>query len=100
MCMNTFVTYLESALDGTNLDANCLQTLHRVRPLWVRYDLDRIGGSVRPEEFASRPPTLWRYRELLPLAFDQEPITLGEGMTPLLPCPRLGAELGLSRLFV
>src|SRR5439155_6440824 len=34
------------------------------------------------------------------LPFDEEPVTLGEGMTPLLPCPRLGRELGLSRLFV
>jgi threonine synthase len=98
--MNTFVTHLESALDGTRLEADRVQTMHHGRPLWVRYDLDRIRAAVRPEDFATRPPKLWRYRELLPLPFDHEPVTLGEGMTPLLPCPRLGAELGLSRLFV
>ena len=38
--------------------------------------------------------------ELLPLPFDAEPVTLGEGMTPLLPCPRLGQALGLSRLTI
>src|SRR5215831_14093912 len=98
--MNSFVTHLESALDGTHLDADRVQTVHEGRPLWVRYDLDRVREAIRPENFATRPPTLWRYRELLPLPFDHEPVTLGEGMTPLLPCPRLGAELGLSRLFI
>jgi threonine synthase len=98
--MNTFVTHLESALDGTRLDADRVQTVHQGRPLWVRYDLDRIRAAVGPEDFAGRPPTLWRYRELLPLPFDLEPVTLGEGMTPLLPCPRLGASLGLSRLYI
>src|SRR5207249_2713996 len=56
--------------------------------------------AVRPEDFAGRPPSLWRYRELLPLPLDEEPVTLGEGMTPLLPCPRLGQEFGLDRLFI
>ena len=56
------------------------------------------GGAVTPADLVGRPPSLWRYRELLPLPLDAEPVTLGEGMTPLLPCPRLGRELGLSRL--
>jgi threonine synthase len=37
---------------------------------------------------------------MLPLAANHEPVTLGEGMTPLIPCPRLGRELGLSRLAI
>src|SRR5262245_5166641 len=98
--MNSFVTHLESALDGTSLDIDRVQTVHKGRPLCVRYDLDGIRAAVRPQDFAGRPPTLWRYRELLPLPFDLEPVTLGEGMTPLLPCTRLGAALGLSRLFI
>jgi threonine synthase len=95
-----FVTHLESALDGTRLEADRVQTLHQGRPLWVRYDLDRVRAGVKPADFVARPPSLWRYRELLPLPFEEGPVTLGEGMTPLLPCPRLGRELGLSRLFV
>src|SRR5262249_40455246 len=69
-------------------------------PLWVRYDLPRIRTVVRPADFAGREPSLWRYRELLPLAFDKDPVTLGEGLTPLLPCPRLGHELGVPRLLL
>jgi threonine synthase len=43
---------------------------------------------------------MWRYREVLPLAEDAERVSLGEGFTPLLPAPRLGARLGLPRLAV
>ena len=43
---------------------------------------------------------MWRYRELMPLFDGEEPITLGEGWTPLIHAKRLGADLGLSRLFV
>lgn len=98
--MTTFVTHLEAAIDGTRLDARRVQTVHQGRPLWVRYDLAAVGRAVSPAPIAARPPSLWRYRELLPLPLDEEPVSLGEGMTPLLPCPRLGRELGLSRLFV
>jgi threonine synthase len=95
-----YVTHLESALDGTRFPAGQVHTVHQGRPLWVRYDLDAVRNAVRPEDVARRGPSLWRYRELLPLPPDAEPVTLGEGMTPLLPCPRLGAALGLSRLFI
>jgi threonine synthase len=98
--MKRYVTHLESALDGTRLAADSVQTVHQGRPLWVRYDLPAVRAAVTPADVARRPPSLWRYRELLPLPFDEEPVTLGEGMTPLLPCPRLGRELGLSQLFV
>ena len=43
---------------------------------------------------------MWRYRELMPLFDGEEPITLGEGWTPLMHAARLGADLGLSRLYV
>ena len=95
-----FVTHLESALDGARFDANKLWTMHQGRPLWVRYDLPAIHRAVRPEDFAQRPPNLWRYRELLPLPKGAAPVTLGEGMSPLLPCPRLGRELSLPKLLV
>jgi threonine synthase len=98
--MNTFVTHLESALDGTRFPAGTVQTTHQGRPLWVRYDLAAVRDAVRPADLIDRPPTLWRYRELLPLPLDAEPVTLGEGMTPLVSCPRLGRELGLRRLLV
>lgn len=98
--MNHFVSHLEGAIDGTRLEYGQRYNLHAGRPIVVRYDLDAVRRAVTPEEIAKRPPTLWRYRELLPLPLDAEPVTLGEGMTPLLPCPRLGKELKLPNLFV
>ena len=95
-----YVTHLESALDGTRFERDRLHSVHQGRPLWVRYDLARIRGAVAPAEIARRGPSLWRYRELLPLPVGEEPITLGEGLTPLLPCPRLGREMGLPRLYI
>src|SRR6476620_7017583 len=94
------VTHLESALDGTRFTAGQVHTVHQGRPLWVRYDLVAVRAAVKPADFAARPPSLWRYRELLPLPAGAEPVTLGEGMSPLLPCLRLGREMGLSRLVI
>jgi threonine synthase len=98
--MNHFVTHLEGAIDGTRLPFGQVHGMHANRPIWVRYDLPAIRDSVTPEIIASRAPSLWRYRELLPLPFDFEPVTLGEGMSPLLDCPRLASSLGLDRLLV
>jgi threonine synthase len=95
-----YVTHLESALDGTRFEKNKVWTLHQGRPLWVRYDLDAIRQAVTPADLVVREKSLWRYRELLPLPAGEAPVTLGEGMSPILPCPRLGKELGLSRLTI
>jgi threonine synthase len=95
-----FVTHLESALDGTRFVAGQVQTTHSDRPLWVCYDLAAVHAAVQPKDLVHRPPTLWRYRELLPLPIDHDPVSLGEGMTPIVPCPRLGKSLGLDHLFV
>jgi len=98
--MRSFVTHLESALDGTHLSADVVQTTHKDRPLWVRYDLPAVADAMSKEQVAGRAPTMWRYRELLPLAAEHDPVTLGEGMSPLLPCPRLGKQLGIDQLWI
>ncbi|MCA9121164.1 MAG: threonine synthase [Planctomycetaceae bacterium] len=98
--MACYVTHLESAIDGTHLAAGELQTMHKDRPLWVRYDLEAVASTFKKEMLLGREPTLWRYRELLPIADDQQIISLGEGMSPLLACTRLGKQLGLSDLWI
>ena len=70
-------------------------------PLFARYDLARAALEMRPGHLALREPTLWRYREVLPLEDqDDARVTLGEGFTPLVPAPRLGARLSLPKLLV
>jgi threonine synthase len=68
-------------------------------PLLARYDLAAARSWSR-DSLAGRTPTMWRYREMLPLFPGETPITLGEGFTPLLQTHRLGAVLGLERVYV
>jgi threonine synthase len=100
--MPSYLTHLECTRCGRRYDAGVLQTLCHdcARPLYARYDLDAVRAAIRPAEMWGRDANLWRYRELLPVGDATEIVTLGEGWTPLLPCPRLGATLGLSRLLV
>jgi len=95
-----FTTHLEAAIDGTILPHNQLQTLHEGRPLWVRYDLDAVAAAVTRSDLAGRPADMWRYRELLPVEEEANVVSLGEGMSPLLRADRLGAELGLTNLWI
>ncbi|NND02272.1 MAG: threonine synthase, partial [Acidimicrobiia bacterium] len=95
-----FTTHLEAAIDGTVLAHDRLQAVHEGRPLWVRYDLDAVERAVDRDELQGREPTMWRYRELLPVESNDNVVSLGEGMTPLLRADRLGAELGLNNLFI
>ncbi|MHC4081504.1 MAG: threonine synthase [Planctomycetota bacterium] len=97
----SFVTHLESALDGTILAADTIQTTHRDRPLWVRYDLEAVGRSVLRQDLQGRPNTMWRYRELLPIGSDEDSaVSLAETMTPLIACPRLAGALGMEALWI
>ena len=56
--MTTFVTHLESAIDGTQLPVDRPQTLHKDRPLWVRYDLAAVAKAFTKEKLAARPANL------------------------------------------
>jgi threonine synthase len=98
--MPSYVTHLEAAIDGTRLEARTLQTMHKDRPLWVRYDLDGIRDAVTKDQLLTRESTIWRYREMLPPEPDTPIVSLGENMTPMLPCGRLGERLGVPGLWV
>jgi threonine synthase len=69
-------------------------------PLLARYDLEAAAAWTSPQQIAARPPSLWRYHELLPVSSARSAVSLGEGMTPLLPMERLGGELGVPRLLM
>jgi threonine synthase len=69
-------------------------------PLDVQYDYEAIGRVISRERIEAGPPSMWRYRDLLPLEDGAPIVTLGEGFTPLVRAERLGAELGLRNLYV
>jgi threonine synthase len=85
------IAYLECSRCHARLSADTPQTLCTQCPdqpagaLYVRYDLTHLQGSS-PQEVVGKGATLpwsgmWRYRAVLPQV---EPVTLGEGWTPML----------------
>jgi threonine synthase len=67
-------------------------------PLEVSYDYDAVRSVLTRALIESRPRSLWRYRELLPI---EEPKTgFNSGFTPLVRATRLAQELGLDELYI
>jgi threonine synthase len=84
----------------------------------VRYEADRLlnvctvagcagslfakytAGTLRKDDASSRARTIWRWHEMMPAKSAEDIVSLGEGGTPFLKTPRLGARLGMKHLFV
>ncbi len=92
--------HLECSDCGTTAPADGLPTVCPAcgRPWLVRYDGRQHPMTARAE--IRRGHGMWRFRPFLPIMPDESPVTLGEGDTPLLSVPRVGAELGLPHLWV
>ena len=100
--MSSFATHLECSRCQEDFPIDQVQQVCKSDggPLLVRYDLRRVRDSSMRDALARRPPTMWRYRELLPHEDPTHQVSLGEPMTALDPAPRLGAPLDVPRLFV
>ncbi|HEX4411093.1 MAG TPA: threonine synthase, partial [Xanthobacteraceae bacterium] len=97
----TFVTHLECSATGERYAAGEIHNLSKAgKPLLVRYDLDGVKKALSKEALASRPPDLWRYRELLPVRRKEDIVSLGEAMTPIISLPKLAAKSGGKELLV
>lgn len=85
---------------GTTHSAHVSQTLSPCcqAPLLCRYDLK--SNPVSRTKLSSRPHSLWRYREVLPVFQPENQVSLGEGWTPLLSVPRLANKYGMNRLML
>lgn len=68
-------------------------------PLEVVYDYDSIRQQLTREVIESRPRSLWRYRELLPVS-GEPTVGLHSGFTPLVKADRLAAYFGVKELYV
>jgi threonine synthase len=91
----SFVTHLECSATGELYPADEVHNLSRAgKPLLVRYDLDGVRDALTKDVLASRPPDLWRYRELLPVRRAADIVSLGETMTPIVPLPKLAGRGG------
>jgi threonine synthase len=96
------LTHLECGLCGERLEADRLWNLcpKCAKPLLARYDLAAARAAVAPADLAGREPTMWRYRELLPVRDGRFRLSLGEGFTPLFRAGRLEREAGHGPLYV
>ena len=110
LCMN--VTHLECALCGLRHEAGVLQNLcvECGKPLLVRYDLEKAAasfvnsmpltwndrGATLGDSIFQRESSLWRYREVLPVADPENIVSFGEGWSPLLKVDRLAATLQID----
>jgi len=95
-------THLECANCQERHEADQLQNvcLKCGKPLLARYDLARISKIMTKAALRMRAADLWRYREVLPVRYEENIVSLGEGWTPLLRAPRLAATLGMTALFI
>ncbi|HEY2063651.1 threonine synthase [Amycolatopsis sp. NBC_01480] len=97
----SFLSHLECSRTGERYEADEVAgTSAAGAPLLARYDLERVRETVTPAEIAAREPNLWRYHEVLPVRRPEHVVTLGEGMTPLLPTPAYGKQAGVPRLLM
>jgi threonine synthase len=104
MRSDSVVTELEclrchAVYDDQRLFTGCPRCARESINVNLSVRLDRTAlGTVTPESFPAAPRSLWRFRRLLPWP-DAEPVSLGEGATPLVHLERLGRRLGLRRLY-
>src|SRR5438552_2809493 len=94
-----FLTHLECSACGLRHDWQRLQNLCTAcgKPLFAIYDLEALRklDGFKPSSLPTREKSLWRYRALLPLPKDIEPVSLGEGGTPLLRSQKFADDVDL-----
>ncbi|MBL4726569.1 MAG: threonine synthase, partial [Rhizobiaceae bacterium] len=92
----TFVSHLECSITGKRYEAGKIHGLSEAgRPLLVRYDLEKMAASISKDDIKnSDDPGMWRYASMLPVTKEENRISLGEVVTPLIPLERSASFLG------
>ena len=99
----TYLTRLECAVPCDSEPFDPLEPRHLCpcgAPLLARYDLGALAREWTPEMLRNRSASLWRYREVLPLDDREEPVSLGEGFTPLIRARHLERTLGMATIYI
>ena len=100
--MRSYLTHLEctacgdtfSAAEPHNLCPSCSKVLY------ARYDLAAARGAIDRDALAFRPPSMWRYFEVMPVCDEAKVVTLGEGLTPMYRVQRLAQAYGADALYL
>ena len=96
-----FVNFLECSRCGEKYSEKKIYNLCKCgSPLLVRYRLNEIKNSIKKKDIKKRYPTLWKYKELLPVDKEENIVSLNEGFTPIIKLKNIGGILGLKNLFM
>ena len=68
--------------------------------LFPKYDLDFDKSRKSIDDLKNREPNMWRYKEFLPVNYEENIVSLGEGFTPILEAKNLKNELGIKKLLI
>lgn len=96
---NTTITELKCSKCDKTFSIDSVQTLCPCGgPILVDYDYPEAARRLTREMLVERAPSMWRYREVLPVKDSANIVTFDEGFTPLLPSVRIGPSLGMKHL--
>ena len=100
--MGNYLIKLECSRCAESYDPSIPQNLCTAcgKPLFARYELDKIAREWDRASLSARDASMWRYAELLPVVDTANIVSLGESMTPIIRTKRLGNMLGLDKLWV
>ena len=100
--MTSYITHLECTVCGKSYPHEQLIGISPCceKVLFARYNLDKLGREVDRDSLVSRPDTMWRYAELLPVNDPADIVSLGEGGTPLIKSVNLANNLGMRNLYI
>lgn len=83
--LKSYLTHLECGKCHEQYDVKEIQQLCSCGgPLLARYDLVGVKNNLCKADLKDREPSLWRYQELLPVYQEENIVSMGEGMTPLI----------------
>ena len=68
--------------------------------LFPKYDLDQKKSKECIDDLKNREPNMWRYKEFLPVNYEENIVSLGEGFTPILEAKNLKNELVIKKLLI
>ena len=98
----TAFSHLECSKCGIKYSKNEIHNLSSccTLPLFPRYDLEKTKSVLRKSDLKNRESPRWRYREMMPVKYEENIISLGEGWTPLVRANRLGELKEFSNLYL
>lgn len=100
--MQKFLSHLECSVCGTIHSVKELQTVCKScgKSLIAKYDLASAKKSLKKSDLAHAVNSFWKFLPLLPIEHEENVVSLGESVTPLVRLPRIGNELGMQQLWM